>query len=87
MNARRFLCFLVAALAASPPARANYCSEPSAPSCLSYGDINQFCRQQVDDYLRAIAAHSQCVIDSDQKLTDETIRKWNCRAAGHDICF
>jgi len=62
--------FLVAAVTAMPVQATAFCSEPQTPSCLSLGDVDEFCRQQVESYLREVAAHAQCVVEADQKDRD-----------------
>lgn len=78
---------LVTAVAAMPAQATAFCSEPQPPSCLSFGDVNEFCRQQVENYLREVAAHANCVIEADQKDRDDAIRKWNCRIKGNSYCY
>jgi hypothetical protein len=78
---------LVAAVATMPAQATAFCSEPQPPSCLSFGDVDEFCRQQVENYLREVAAHAQCVVDADQKDREAAIRKWNCRIKGNSYCY
>ena len=69
------------------PAYADWCTEPSEPSCLAYGDIDDFCRNEVDEYIRQPKAHAECVSEDDRKKINAAIEKWNCRVKGHDTCF
>jgi hypothetical protein len=77
---------LLGAIAGQAPA-ASFCSEPTPPGCLSYGDVDDYCQMQVKQYLQELDTHTQCVATADAEAAKEAVRKWNCRAKGHDNCY
>jgi len=80
-------CIIVAlVIATSAHAGIGFCSEPSEPNCLNFGDIDEFCRSQVEQYLREIAKHMDCILENDRKSQQIAINKWNCRIKGNSYC-
>lgn len=77
---------VAAAFLAAPSAHA-YCGEPSAPTCLSFGDIDEWCERSVRSYLDDLSTYAQCVVREAETAQRDTVRKWNCRVKGNSYCY
>lgn len=83
------------------PSWAQWCSEPSKPSCLLFGEPDSFCETSVRRYLDSERDFRQCVIDEANRKIDEAkrqreesieranrvVRQWNCYASGEKYCL
>lgn len=87
MAIRRVL-VLVLSVFLYPSAHAiDYCSEPSRPSCLSFGDPDEYCRSSVKRYLNELNEWAECVARAAEEEAAAVVKKWNCKAEGNSYCF
>jgi hypothetical protein len=81
---------LVLCVPASALAAYGYCSKPSQPGCLIYGDPDEFCRSSVKRFLDELAEWADCVAkqarDEANEEAEAAVKKWNCRADGNSYC-
>lgn len=91
---------LLLTIMSAAPGWAQWCSEPSAPSCLIFGDPDEWCRLSVERYIRDEREFRQCIIDETNRKIDEAkaktaesevrvqrvVSRWNCYASGSTFC-
>lgn len=69
----------------------SYCTEPREPSCISssiaFETLSDFCRSDVEDYIRDLEEYSDCVLRESYEKAKEALDKYNCYASGEDFCF
>lgn len=73
----------------SPASAFGYCNEPRQPSCLSFGEPDDFCRRAVQSYLKDGESYIDCLDRKQDETIDQmnaAVRKFNCKASGQTFC-
>jgi hypothetical protein len=94
MLGRAFATVALSSLAFIPAADAQWCSEPSKPSCLDIGQPDSWCRDEVEQYLAREKQFRDCLVDEANQRIEESkrrarqvVERWNCYAEGNSFCF
>lgn len=73
---------------------AQWCTEPSKPSCLGLGSPDDLCRIEVEKYLSREREFRDCLVDETNQRIEESkqrsrrvVEQWNCYAKGKAFCF